>query len=135
MRLCGILFLLLFSFSVYGAELRFGKSVIYNVDVAKTVDEQEKGLMFVRSLPENQGMLFDMRGFKNVSMWMKNTYISLDMLFLDCNFRVVDIYANAEPLSLKHITSNENFCYVLEINGGKSKADHIRIGDKAFFSE
>lgn len=134
MRLQAILFFLLISFSAFGAELNFSEKVRYEVKVAKTADELENGLMFVHFLPKNQGMLFDMRGMSQVSMWMKNTYISLDMLFLDCNFKIVDIHQKAKPHSLEHITSDKNFCYVLEINGGEFQSNHLKIGDKADFN-
>ena len=74
--------------------------------------------MNVRSLSDNAGMLFDLRQYPGASMWMKNTYIPLDMLFIGCDWKVVDIYENAKPLSLRRIGSSKPFCYVLEINGG-----------------
>lgn len=62
-------------------------------------------------------------------MWMKNTYIPLDMLFIGCDWKVVDIYENAKPLSLRRIGSSKPFCYVLEINGGNVLAAGIATGD------
>lgn len=59
--------------------------------------------MNVRNLSDNAGMLFDLRQYPGASMWMKNTYIPLDMLFIGCDWKVVDIYENAKPLSLRRI--------------------------------
>jgi len=111
-------------------EVHVADKTVYDVKIPKTQEEKEKGLMFVREMPQNQGMLFDLRGYPFAAMWMKNTYIPLDMLFIDCDFKVVDIYENAEPLSLKKISSNKSFCYVLEINGGETKKHNILIGDQ-----
>ena len=104
----------------------------YDVKVMQTIDELEKGLMFVKEMPEKEGMLFDFRPFvkKKISMWMKNTYIGLDMLFIGCDFKIKDIYKNAKPLSLKKIKSESDFCYVLEINSGQSDKHKFVIDDK-----
>lgn len=107
----------------------------FNVSVAQELDELATGLMFVKELDDNRGMLFDFRAFqgRELSMWMKNTYIPLDMLFIDCNLRIVDIYKNAKPLSLKHIKSKAPYCYVLEINAGLAYDKNIMVGDKIWY--
>lgn len=107
--------------------------ISYQVDFAKEKKDLLKGLMFVRNLPENRGMLFDFRKYDNPSMWMKNTYIALDMIFIDCDFKIVDVYKNAKPMSLDEIKSKENFCYVLEINGGMFDKHGLAIGDRFIF--
>lgn len=114
------------------AELKIGDKVRYNVSIAITEDEQRQGLMFVRSLPADNGMLFDFRRYQgqDIAMWMKNTYISLDMLFIGCDFKIVDIYKNAVPMSLDAIKSEADYCYVLEVNGGDADLKEINIGDK-----
>lgn len=116
-------------------ELKIGDKVRYNVSVAISKDEQQKGLMFVRSLPVDEGMLFDFRRYQkhSIAMWMKNTYIPLDMLFISCDFRVVDIYRNAKPMSLDTIRSETDYCYVLEINGGQADLQGICVGDKVLY--
>ncbi len=119
----------------YAVELKVEDKVSYQVKVASSRYDKQKGLMFVKQMPLNQGMLFDFRKDENVAMWMKNTYIPLDMIFIDCNRMVSDIYQNAEPFSLKKITSELNFCYVLEINGGEVAKHHITIGDSVSFSQ
>lgn len=114
------------------AELKIGDKMRYNVSIAITEDEQRQGLMFVRSLPADNGMLFDFRRYQgqDIAMWMKNTYISLDMLFISCDFKIVDIYKNAVPMSLNAIKSEADYCYVLEVNGGDADLKEINIGDK-----
>ena len=130
MRYCFfVIFLLLFS-NAFAEELRIADKVTYTVTIAQTAQERQKGLMFVKDLPEQQGMLFDLKDYPAASMWMKNTYIPLDMLFIGCDFVVADMYQNAQPLSLKRISTDKPFCYVLEINGGQILNKDIRVGDK-----
>ncbi len=92
----------------------------FDVYLATSREQQLRGLMHVRHLPEFTGMLFvypspDMR-----SMWMKNTYLSLDILFVHEDGTISNIAANTEPLSLKPIGSTEPVSYVLELNAGVS---------------
>ena len=130
-----LLFTFLFLFSnAYATELRIADKAVYQVIVAQTMEERQKGLMFVKKLPEYEGMLFDLRGYPSASMWMKNTYIPLDILFIDCDYVVVDFYQNAQPLSLNKISTDKSFCFVLEINGGQIYKQNIRIGDKISIS-
>lgn len=124
-----IVFLFLVS-NAFAEELKVADKATYQVKIVQTMEEKLKGLMFVKKLPENQGMLFDFRGYSSVAMWMKNTYISLDMLFIDCNFKVTDMHQNATPLSLEKISTDKPFCFVLEINGGQVLKQNISIGDK-----
>ena len=100
--------------------------------MAQTEKDLRQGLMNIRNLPKNKGMLFVLRDSPHATMWMKNTYIFLDMLFLDCSFRIVDMHENAKPLSLDEIGSSKAFCYVLEINGGEVQNHNLKIGDKIF---
>ena len=124
-----IFFLILFvtNFS-YAAEVCIKPNLCYNAPVMKTPEELKKGLMFVRKMPKNDGMLFDFQGYSNIAMWMKNTYIPLDMLFMDCALKISDIFENAKPLSLDIIKPKGEVCYVLEINAGEVKAHDIQIG-------
>lgn len=104
--------------------------VVYSVELAQSVDELRTGLMDRESLDENSGMLFDLGAFKeNVSMWMKNTKIALDMLFIDEDGMIYWIYENAEPESTKLIIPPYPAHAVLEINGGDAAKKNIRIGD------
>jgi len=97
----------------------------FDVYLATSKEQQLRGLMHVRHLPEFAGMLFvypspDMR-----SMWMKNTYLSLDILFIREDGTISNIAANTEPLSLQPIGSTEPVSYVLELNAGVSAKLHI----------
>lgn len=131
MRVILTVILLLWGATVQAEMLDIAGKTAYQIKMARTPVELSTGLMSVRHLPENEGMLFDLRAYPKAKMWMKNTYISLDMLFMDCDFKVVDIYEKAVPLSLQKIGSEREFCYVLEINGGQAEKHSIVIGDEA----
>ncbi len=90
----------------------------FDVYLADSAAQQRRGLMHVRELPRMTGMLFSYRGPGMRSMWMKNTYIPLDMLFIRKDGTVASIVAHTEPLSLAQITSSEPVVYVLELNAG-----------------
>jgi uncharacterized membrane protein (UPF0127 family) len=109
----------------------FENKVCYDVKIAREIDDLQRGLMWVKFLPQNKGMLFDFRKFNksNISMWMKNTFIALDMVFIDCDNKIQYIYKNATPLSLNEISSNDISCYVLEINAGQVDSKKLAIGD------
>ena len=102
---------------------------VFSVEVMRTPDEQAKGLMFRRFLPADRGMLFDFAVEGPVAFWMKNTYIPLDMLFIDHTGRVVAIKENAEPLSETPIPSKGPALGVLELNGGEAAKDQVKVGD------
>lgn len=129
--------LFVFACCANAAELKIGDKAVFNVPVAKSVEELKRGLMFVRSLPEDGGMLFDFTPYQDreLSMWMKNTYIPLDMLFIGCNLTVVYVYKNAKPMSLDYIKCPVKFCYVLEVAGGTAEKKNILIGDKAAYTD
>jgi uncharacterized membrane protein (UPF0127 family) len=101
----------------------------FKVEVMRTEEELEKGLMFRRYLPANRGMLFDFQSERPISMWMKNTYISLDMIFISREGLVTSIAENAEPLSENIISSNGPVYAVLELNGGTASKIGVKIGD------
>jgi uncharacterized membrane protein (UPF0127 family) len=104
-------------------EITDGKKVKHTFDVwlADNPGRQQQGLMFVRSLPEMRGMLFVHEGPQPINMWMKNTYIPLDMVFIDAQGRIQQIIEQATPHSLDIIRSNEPALAVLEIGGGEAK--------------
>ena len=102
----------------------------FRVEIADTDATRERGLMFRRSLGPNVGMLFDFKQVQNVSFWMKNTLIPLDMLFIDQNGRVVNVAANATPLSEANIPSAAPVLGVLEIRGGRAGELGVQPGDK-----
>ena len=107
-----------------------GEKVAYKVELAVTKSEMEKGLMNRQSLDANSGMLFDLRAVKSrVSMWMKDTQIALDMLFIDQDGSIFWIYENAEPMSTTLILPPFVPAAVLEINAGDVKKYNIKVGD------
>lgn len=111
-----------------------GRMAHFNVEVATTPEQQTYGLMFRRSLPRNSGMLFLYKPDQNVSMWMKNTYIPLDILFVRADGVIVKITTNARPLDLSPLTSDEPVRGVLELNAGQAKKESIKVGDRVLYS-
>jgi uncharacterized protein len=102
----------------------------FNVELATNDAERERGLMFVKSLPEGQGMLFDFKRDQPVSFWMHNTYIPLDMIFIAGNGRIMHIAENAKPLSDDLIPSQYPVRAVLEVIGGTAEKLGIKPGDR-----
>jgi uncharacterized membrane protein (UPF0127 family) len=102
----------------------------FNVTLATNDAERERGLMFVKHLPEGQGMLFDFKTDQPVSFWMHNTYIPLDMLFIRSDGQIVHIAENAKPLSDALIPSEYPVRAVLEVIGGTAEQLGIGVGDK-----
>lgn len=100
------------------------------VELAATPEERSRGLMFRRSMPAEQGMLFDFGRVQPVSMWMRNTYIPLDMLFIAEDGEIVRIAADTEPLSERTIPSGQPVLSVLELNAGTARRLGIEAGDR-----
>jgi uncharacterized membrane protein (UPF0127 family) len=101
-----------------------------SVEVMRTEAEREKGLMFRRFMPADRGMLFDFKSEQSVMMWMKNTYIPLDMVFIRRDGTVSHVAENAEPLSERIIPSDGPAYAVLEVNAGLARQLGIAPGDK-----
>ena len=102
---------------------------IFTVELASSASSQQRGLMYRRELAADGGMLFDFHNDANMSFWMKNTYVSLDMLFIRSDGTISSIAPNAVPLSTTPIRSAEPVRAVLEINGGKAVELGIGSGD------
>jgi uncharacterized protein len=102
----------------------------FTIELALSDAQMEQGLMFRRSLAPDAGMLFDFKTPTNVAMWMKNTLIPLDMLFVDEHGRIVDIHERAVPLSLDTIATKAPARYAIELNGGTAARLGIKIGDR-----
>ncbi|MFM8845195.1 MAG: DUF192 domain-containing protein [Gammaproteobacteria bacterium] len=102
----------------------------FEIWIADTPDRQRQGLMYVRDLPANQGMLFVNESSRVSSFWMKNTYIPLDMLFIDARGKIVEIFANTTPLSLEPVGPVTPVLAILELRGGESARRGIRKGDR-----
>ena len=103
---------------------------VFSVEMATTEEEKTTGLMYRKELPDGKGMLFDFSPEQQVSMWMKNTYISLDMIFIGANGRIVRIAENTEPLSTKIISSGGLAKGVLEVIAGTAQKYGIKPGDR-----
>ena len=102
----------------------------YEAEVAATPGARAQGLMFRRDLAPGAGMLFDFGRDEVVGMWMKNTFISLDMVFADRDGTVRGIVRNARPRSLDTISSRVPVRAVLELNGGEAKRIGLAPGDR-----
>lgn len=102
----------------------------FTVELATTPEQQETGLMFRKSLDANGGMLFVFPKAQPITMWMKNTLIPLDMVFIDEKGRVLRIEESATPKSERYITSGGPAIAVLEISGGRASNIELKPGDK-----
>jgi len=103
---------------------------VFSVEVATTEQEKQTGLMYRKELADGKGMLFDFNPEQEVSMWMKNTYVSLDMIFIRADGRILRIAENTEPLSTKIISSRGPARAVLEVVAGTAQKYGIRPGDR-----
>ena len=106
---------------------------VFAVELAETEAQHAKGLMFRRELPEGQGMLFDFHREQEVSFWMENTYISLDMIFIRGDGRILRIAENTEPLSTRIIRSGGPVRAVLEVIAGTARKFGIEPGDRVAY--
>jgi uncharacterized membrane protein (UPF0127 family) len=109
---------------------RDGHRTALAVELATTPAQLEQGLMFRHSLAPDTGMLFDFGRPRMVAMWMKNTLIPLDMLFLDAGGRIVHIEENAEPGSLQPRGPTQMVLGVLELPAGSAARFGLHLGDR-----
>jgi uncharacterized membrane protein (UPF0127 family) len=116
--------------SVLTIHTQVGRGHVFRVWIADSPQRQEQGLMFVRDLPADEGMLFVNDPDRVVSMWMKNTFIPLDMLFIDARGQVVAIFERTVPQSLAVISHPKPVRAVLEIAGGDVIKFGIKVGDQ-----
>jgi hypothetical protein len=107
-----------------------GKVVNFKIWEANTPKREEQGMMFIREMDEHTGMLFMFPENRPVSMWMKNTYVSLDLLFLNAQGKIDYIAANATPKSEAIIGPPTPEFAVLELKGGACEHFGIQVGDK-----
>jgi len=103
---------------------------VFSVEMATTEQEKETGLMYRKELADGKGMLFDFSPEQPISMWMKNTYIPLDMIFIRADGRILRIAENTEPLSTKIISSGGPAKGVLEVIAGTARKYGIQPGDR-----
>lgn len=106
------------------------KRHLFQVEVMRTPEQRARGLMHRNYMPADRGMLFDFQRVEPVAMWMQNTFISLDMLFIRADGTIARIAERTEPLSTRTIPSGEPVLSVLEINGGVSETLGIKPGDR-----
>ncbi|MDW9445993.1 DUF192 domain-containing protein [Sinorhizobium meliloti] len=135
------LFLLLLLVASAMAEVSFAKERVrlimasgrthdLTVELATQPDQREQGLMYRRQMAPDHGMLFDFGETRPVMMWMKNTYLPLDMLFIASDGTIRTIHENAVPHSEAIIDSREPVAYVLELNAGTVKRLGVSPGDR-----
>lgn len=133
-------FVLLFSgFAVAQTEISFETAKLtlhtvtgdhlLTVELAETEPQRQRGLMYRTALKPDHGMIFDLGAPRPASMWMANTLIPLDMIFIRSDGSVAGFYENAEPGSKRVIASREPVKYVLELAGGQAQAYGIAPGD------
>jgi uncharacterized membrane protein (UPF0127 family) len=103
---------------------------VFAVELAVTDEERARGLMYRRAVPEFYGMLFDFKRDQEVTMWMKNTYVSLDMIFIQSDGRIRRIAENTETQSEKIIPSGGPVRAVLEVVAGTARKLGIEPGDR-----
>jgi uncharacterized membrane protein (UPF0127 family) len=103
---------------------------VFDVEMAVTPEERSKGLMFRRELAPGRGMLFDFGAEGPVGMWMRNTYVSLDMLFIRADGRIARIAENTKPLSEETISAGVPVKAVLEVVAGTARRLGIVAGDR-----
>ena len=107
-----------------------GKAHAFRVEVARTPQEQSRGLMFRTEMEADEGMLFPYQQPQMLSFWMRNTVLSLDLIFLGPDRRVINVAANAVPYSEESIPSDAPAVAVLELNAGRAQALGIVPGSK-----
>lgn len=107
----------------------------FDVEVANSFKERQKGLMHRDSLDDDKGMIFVFEKSRVQSFWMKNTRIPLDMFFVDKDKKVVGIVENAEPFTLTSRSCGKPSLYVLELTGGAARRLGIAVGDTLTFAD
>ena len=134
----GLLPLLMVSARDVAAEMPRGTVVVetskgtfrFNVERAETPNDRSRGLMHRRSMPQDHGMLFSWDTDQNIAMWMANTILALDMVFIKSDGRVHRVHENAVPFSRENIEAGAPIRRVLELNAGVAEKIGIKPGDK-----
>jgi len=111
-----------------------GEPIPFTVEVATIPAQHEHGLMFRKTVPDKTGMIFIFDTPKPIDMWMKNTLVPLDMIFIANNGTITQIAENATPLSTTIIASESDTRAVVEVAGGTAKRYHIAKGDRVLYS-
>jgi len=105
------------------------------IEIADNDFERQTGLMYRKKMDTDKGMLFVFEKSEIKSFYMKNTYIPLDIIYIDSNKTIINIVKNAEPLNETSLYSDAPATYVLEVNAGLSEKLSIKKGDKISFSK
>ncbi len=103
---------------------------VFNIELAQNDQDRAKGLMFRQRLADDAGMLFDFGEEREVSFWMRNTFIPLDMIFIAADGEIMSIHENARPQDPTSIPSGFPVRFVLEIPGGRSREIGLVPGDR-----
>jgi uncharacterized membrane protein (UPF0127 family) len=111
------------------------QNIKIKVKVAENNAQRSQGLMFVKKMSENEGMIFLFPTEQKQAFWMKNTYIPLDIIYLGADFKVRNIHENATPMSEEIIPSVLPTKYVVEVNAGFVKKHGIKFGDSIEFKQ
>lgn len=106
-----------------------------DIQLAQTDEQRTDGLMYRKTMTDDQGMLFIFPDMEERAFWMKNTYISLDIIYIDDNMEIVSVQKYATPLSEQSLPSYKKAKYVLEVNGGFCDKYHIAYGDKIAYQQ
>ena len=106
---------------------------VFSLRVATTKAQHTKGLMFIESMLENEGMIFVNAEPKVPRFWMRNTYIPLDIIFIDELHNIIHIHENAIPLDESIISHTSAAKYIVEVNAGMCKKLGIAVGQKLSF--
>ncbi|WP_417607896.1 DUF192 domain-containing protein [Owenweeksia hongkongensis] len=104
-----------------------------DIEIADNATEAQYGMMYRKSMDPNTGMLFIMPAEQQQSFWMKNTYVALDIIYINSNFEIVSVQKNAVPHDLKSLPSEGPALYVLEVVGGFADEHGLKKGDKIQF--
>lgn len=113
------------------------KNYCFNVELSRSIEDKINGLMFRKSLAENEGMLFIFDSDEKYSFWMKNTLLPLDIIWIDRDKKVVFIKENAQPCADEYcptINPDAYARYVLEIKAGISEKIGLKVGDEVYYS-
>ncbi len=106
-----------------------------DIEISSTDSERDQGLMYRQNMEDGEAMLFIFDRAATRAFWMKNTYISLDIIYVDSDLRIVSIAKNTKPLSEQSVRSGGPAQYVVEVPGGFSDAYGIGVGDRISFEE
>ena len=122
-----------FDRDVLSIETGSGEIFEFKVELAETDEQKSRGLMYRREMGEREGMLFLYRRDQVVTMWMANTFLPLDMLFIEQNGRIARIQAHTVPQSREVVSSRKRVRAVLELNAGTAQKLGISVGDRVLY--